>query len=167
MKIAKFSFPHRLRAGLTHTTFLLRKIFIYPILILFFLLFAFNRLNQAWWIGELISVIILTNIIISFGYPLGRFTRSFIKKGIFFSILNLVVLGLLNWIIHKSLIYLVWNSIFYMWISFFTTMSFSGYTMDTNPREIQSEYGLFSKINLVLMMLSILSIGIGIFFYLI
>ncbi len=165
MKIAKFSFSHRARAGLTHTSFLFRKIFIYPIFILFLILLAFNRLNQLWWIGEFIFVIIITNAIISYGFPLSKFTRYFIKKGIFFSILNLAILGFLNWILHGSLIYLAWNSIVYIWMSFFSTMSFSGYTMETNPSEIQSEYGLFTKLNLILMIISIFSISIGLLFY--
>jgi len=167
MKIAKFSLSHRIRAGLTHTTFIFRKIFVYPILFLFFFLLAMNWSNQLWWIGEFIFIVIIVNAIISLGFPLSNFTRSFIKKGIFFSILNLVVLGALNWILHYSVIYLLWNSIFYIWLSFFLTMSFSGYTMETNPREIQEEYGLFSKINLILLILSILSISLGIIFNLI
>jgi ubiquinone/menaquinone biosynthesis C-methylase UbiE len=167
MKIAKFSLSHRARAGLSHTTFLLRRIFVYPVILLFILLLALNRINHLWWIGEFIISIVIINAIISYGFPLSKFTRCFIKKGLFFSGLNLVILGVLNWVLHGSLIYLIWNSIIYIWLSFFSTMSFSGFTMESNPSEIQSIYPLFTKINLVLMILSISSIGIGVLFSLI
>ena len=45
MKLAKFSLKHRFRGFITHTTFLLRKIFIFPLISLFVVFFILNSLN--------------------------------------------------------------------------------------------------------------------------
>ena len=81
-------------------------------------------------------------------------------------ILNLVVISSISWIIHNSITFLLLNSGIVFWISFFSTMSFSGYTMATNPREIQNEYPTFRKINLSLIIVVIVLIGLNILFFL-
>ncbi len=161
MKIAKFTLNHRLRAGITHTTFLFRKIFVYPIvgLILFYLLMRWY--GQLTWVAEFCLWIIATNAIISILLPLSNFTRRFVLKGLFFGGLNVVALGALSWFWHGSIAVALFNALFYFWLAFFSTMSFSGYTMSTNPREIQVEYVIFRKINLILLVFSIILVFIG------
>ena len=166
MKLAKFSLFHRIRAGITHTTFLFRKIFFIPLVVLFCSFLILNQLENLWWIGELILWIILSNMIIAIFFPLSYFTRTFIIKSIFYGILNLVVISSISWIIHNSITFLLLNSGIVFWISFFSTMSFSGYTMATNPREIQNEYPTFRKINLSLIIVVIVLIGLNILFFL-
>ena len=171
MKIAKFSISHRIRAGVTHTTFLFRKIFIFPILTLLFLLLSINLFlgidwfNKLYWVGEICLWIIITNILLCILFPISRFTRKFITKGIFFGIINLFVLGAITWILHNSIVYIILNLSFFFWIGFFSTMSFSGYSMETNPREIQAEYPVFTKINKILLIISLILLAIGIIFY--
>ncbi len=167
MKLAKFTMSNRLRAGITHTTFLLRKIFLLPLIAIAILLFALNWSNKLWWIGEIFIWIILTNAIIAFLFPLSDFSRKFILKGIFFGVINIIILGGISWILHKSLFFILWNLCLYFWIAFFSTMSFSGYTMSTSPREIQSEYQLFSRINKILLIISLIFLAFGIIFYII
>jgi len=164
MKLAKFSFFHRLRALITHTTFLFRKIFLLPIFALFILFLMLGRFNQLWWIGELCLNIIITNFLISLLFPISNFTRRFIYKGMFFGIINVIILGGLAWIFHGSLIYILWNICIYFWISFFSTMSFSGYSMATSPREIQTEYPIFRKINLTLLIITLILLCLSILF---
>ena len=153
MKIAKFSLSHRIRAGITHITFLFRKIFLLPLLALALIIFGINVLlgitwyNKLYWIGEIFLWIIVANIIISLLFPISEFTRRFLVKGVFFGILNVIILSTLTWILHNSIIFILLNVCFYFWIAFFSTMSFSGDTMYTNPREIQGEYPIFVRIN--------------------
>jgi ubiquinone/menaquinone biosynthesis C-methylase UbiE len=143
MKLAKFSLSHRIRAGITHTTFLLRKIFLLPLIFLVLLIVGVNLLiglewfNLLFWIGGIFVWIIIANILIALLLPITNFSRKFINKGIFFGVLNVIVLGGISWILHESLLFILWNLGFYFWIAFFSTMSFSGYTMSTSPREIQ------------------------------
>ena len=166
MKLAKFSLFHRMRAWVTHTTFLLRKVFLLPILG-FFVIFLVSLpwINKLTWVGELISWIIISNALISILLPLSNFTRSFIKKGIFFGILTSLILGGLSWLLHGSLIFILLNVILFFWIAFFSTMSFSGYTMATSPREIQEEYPSFKRINKFLLITGTVLSIIGIIFY--
>ncbi|MFX1258325.1 MAG: hypothetical protein ACFFAN_10720, partial [Promethearchaeota archaeon] len=169
MKLAKFSTTHRFRAGITHTTFLFRKIFLLPIvglMILFLILStSLNWFNKISWIGELCLWIVITNFLIAFLFPISKFTRKFIFKGIFFGLINIIVLGGLTWILHQSILYILLNLCFFFWIAFFSTMSFSGYTMSTNPREIQAEYPIFKKINRILLIFSIAFLVLGMIFY--
>jgi len=162
MKLAKFTLKHRIRAGITHTTFLFRKIYILPLLGLIFLLLVFNQIKNLFWIGELATWIIISNFIISITFPLSNFTRKFVLKAIFYGILNLIILSLIIWSIHASLIYNLLQWPIVLWISFFSTMSFSGYTMATSPREIQLEYPTFRKINIILMIIALISLGLNI-----
>ena len=169
-KLAKFTSSHRLRAFITHTTFLLRKIFIWPTIALLVLLFVLSFIHPFWvgkfWrIGEIWLWIILTNGLIMGLFPLSNFTRCFIKKGIFFGILNTLFLGVITWFLHSSLYLLLWNVCFYFWLAFFFTMSFSGYTMATSPGEIQEEYPTFRKIHLPLLIISVILMLSGIVLY--
>lgn len=165
MKLAKFTLFHRIRAGVTHTTFLFRKIFLLPLIALIILFIALNWFNRLWWIGELTLWILIANLIIVLLFPLARFTRRFIFKGIFFGIINIILFGSLSYLIHDSIYYSLWYISFYFWITFFSTMSFSGYTMATSPREIQEEYPLFKVINKILFVLSLSLLVLGIIFY--
>jgi len=166
MKLLKFSLKHRIRAGITHITFSFRKIFIFPLLGLSILILALNQLNSLFWVGELALWIILANFLISIFFPLSTFTRKFILKAIFYGLINLFILSLLIWIIHSSLIYVLLQSVIIFWLSFFSTMSFSGYSMATSPREIQLEYPLFRKINILLIVIVIVFLGLNIFNFL-
>lgn len=165
MKLANFTISHRTRAFITHTTFLFRKIFLYPIFGLLVILIALNGVNKLWWVLELTAWIVITNAIIAYLFPLSRFTRKFVYKSIFFGTLNVIILSLVNLSIQNSIFKVLWSTIFYFWISFFSTMSFSGYTMATSPREIQIEYPVFRKINLTLLIISILCLVIGIIYF--
>ena len=165
-KLAKFTISHRLRAFITHTTFLLRKIFLRPTIGLLLLLLCVSFLNPFWFdkfwrVGEIWLWIILTNGLIAFLFPLTNFTRSFIKKGLVYGIVNIVILGSLTWFIHDSLLLILWNTVFYFWLAFFSTMSFSGYSMATSPAEIQEEYPTFMKINLPLLIIGLILATIG------
>jgi ubiquinone/menaquinone biosynthesis C-methylase UbiE len=167
MKLAKFTISHRLRGFITHTTFLIRKIFIYPLIaltLLFLILMLFNPSLNLFWVGEIAMMIIVTNFLIAVFFPLFTFTRRFILKGTFFGITNNIILGGVLFLLHNSIFHVLWNSSFIFWVSFFSTMSFSGYSMATSPREIQAEYPLFSLINKILLGISVITLIIGIFF---
>jgi ubiquinone/menaquinone biosynthesis C-methylase UbiE len=171
MKIAKFSLSHRIRAGVTHITFLFRKIFLLPLLALALIILGINVLlgitwySKLYWIGELFLWIIVANIIISLLFPISEFTRKFLVKGVFFGILNVIILSTLTWILHNSILFILLNLCFYFWIAFFSTMSFSGDTMYTNPREIQGEYPIFVRINKILIIISLVFLVIGLIIY--
>lgn len=168
MKLAKFTLKHRFRGFITHTTFLLRKIFLLPFIGLFLVFLILNSLNlfaKLWWVGELLLWIVTANFIITFTYPLANFTRRFILKGIFFGTLNIFILGIISFLFHKSIIFTLFNLSFFLWVSFFSTMSLSGYTMATSPSEIQEEYPRFKILNKVLLTISLISLVIGIIFF--
>ncbi|MFW9896685.1 MAG: methyltransferase domain-containing protein [Candidatus Thorarchaeota archaeon] len=169
-KLAKFTSSHRLRAFITHTTFLLRKVFFLPTIILLVLLFGLSFsnpfwLSKIWRVGEIWLWIIVTNGLIAAFFPLSRFTRKFIFKGIFFGALNIILLGGLTLILHNNFYLILWNCIFYFWLAFFSTMSMSGYTMATSPGEIQEEYPIFRIIHLPLLIIGILLMLSGIVLY--
>ncbi|MBY9015771.1 MAG: methyltransferase domain-containing protein [Candidatus Lokiarchaeota archaeon] len=167
MKLAKFTLKHRFRGFITHTTFLLRKIFILPLISLLFVFLILNSLNistKLWWVGELLFWIVASNFIITFLFPVANFTRRFIIKGIFFGTLNVFILGIISYFFHNSIIFTLWNISFFFWVSFFSTMSLSGYTMATSPSEIQEEYPIFGILNKVILTISLISLVIGIVF---
>ncbi|MFX1438540.1 MAG: methyltransferase domain-containing protein, partial [Promethearchaeota archaeon] len=117
-KLANFTISHRLRAFITHTTFLLRKIFLLPTIGLLFLIFGLSLFNPLWiskfWrIGEIWLWIILTNALIAFFFPLTNFTRCFIKKGLVYGVLNIVALGSITWLIHDLALLSLWSFVFY------------------------------------------------------
>ncbi len=160
-KLAKFTSSHRLRAFITHTTFLLRKIFFLPSIVLLLLLVGLSFIHPPFWIskfwriGEIWLWIIVTNALITVLFPLSEFTRKFIIKGIFFGILNVFLLGGLTWVLHSNFFLILWNVIFYFWVAFFSTMSLSGYSMATSPGEIQKEYPTFRKIHILLLIIGV------------
>ncbi|UCC19728.1 MAG: methyltransferase domain-containing protein [Promethearchaeota archaeon] len=166
MKLAKFTLSHRFRAEITHTTFLFRKIFLWPSIILFLLLISITFINPLWisnlWIvGELWLWIIIANALIAILFPITNFTRKFITKGIIFGIINVLLFSGISWLFQNSLFNILLSSLFYFWVAFFSTMSFSGYTMATSPREIQDEYPIFSKTNMILLIIGLVLKAIG------
>lgn len=164
MKLANFTLKHRFRAGTTHATFLYRKIFILPLIGLVLLLLALNQVNNLIWVGELAIWIILTNAIISIFFPLSYFSRKFVLKALFYGILNLAIISLITWSLHNSVMYTLLQGGIVFWLGFFSTMSFSGYTMATSPREIQREYPTFRRINIILMIVAFISLGLTIIY---
>ena len=165
MKLAKFTLKHRFRGFITHTTFLLRKIFLLPLFALFLISLVLNMIglfDKFWWAGELLLWIIGSNFLIIFLFPISKFTRRFIYKGIFFGMLNSIALGALTYFLHSSIVFMVLNIAFFFWISFFSTMSLSGYTMATSPKEIQEEYPIFSRLNKIVLTISLISMVFGI-----
>lgn len=167
MKRAKFSLSHRIRAGITHTTFLLRKIFLIPLILLIItlgILDYLNIINKFWIIGDLFIWILFPNLMLTFFYPMANFTRKFIIKSVLFGALNMIILGFTTWIFRSSILFVCLNLVFLFWIGFFTTMSFSGYTMRTNPREIQNEYTLFRKMNHILLPLALILTFLSVIF---
>ncbi|MFX0083696.1 MAG: methyltransferase domain-containing protein [Candidatus Hodarchaeota archaeon] len=169
-KLARFTGSHRLRAFITHTTFLLRKIFFWPTIFILLLLLGLSFVSTFWidkfWrIGEIWLWIILSNFLIASLFPLTNFTRKFLIKGMIFGILNVLFLGAITWIIHRSLLLIIWNFCFYFWLAFFSTMSFSGYSMATSPAEIQEEYPIFRKLHLPLLFIGLITITFGFIFY--
>ncbi len=172
MKLAKFTASHRFRAAITHTTFLIRKIFLMPIIGLFFILIGlalFNTIpiSKLWLVGEILLWIIITNVIIMVIFPITNFTRKFITKGCIYGVINVFLLGSVSWLFHGLSPFLLLSSCFSFWLAFFSTMSYSGYTMATSPSEIQDEYPSFSKINMIVLIISLITLAIGIIFYLI
>ena len=134
-------------------------------MILFLISFILNLMglfDKLWWAGELLLWIIISNFLITFLFPISKFTRRFIYKGIFFGILNSIALGALTYYLHNSIVYMLLNIAFFFWVSFFSTMSLSGYTMATSPSEIQEEYPIFSLINKILLTISLISMVFGI-----
>ncbi len=164
MKLAKFTLYHRIRAGVTHITFLFRKIFILPLIALVLLFSILTWFNKLWWVGEISLWIITANIIVALLFPISRFTRKFMFKGIFFGIINILLLGGLSFLIHNNIYYVLWQLGFYFWVTFFSVMSFSGYSMTTSPREIQEEYPIFNLTNKILIVLSIVLLTLGFLF---
>jgi hypothetical protein len=165
MKLARFTLSHRVRAGITHTTFLFRKIFLIPIIAILLSFIALNNGAIIWWLGELVIWIILSNVIISIFFPLSKFTHKFIVKAVFFGCFSIFFIGAISWIFHSSYLYLLLNFVIYFWITFFSTMSFSGYTMSTSPKDIQAEYPVFRKINLTLIISVVILLGINLIFF--
>ncbi len=170
MKLANFTLSHRFRAEITHTTFLFRKIFLLPTIALLLLLIGLTFIDTLWirklWIvGELCFWIIIANALIAILFPITKFTRKFITKGIIFGIITVIMFGGVSWFFNYSLPNIILSSFFYFWVAFFSTMSFSGYTMATSPREIQDEYPIFSKINMILLIIGLVAKAIGFIFY--
>jgi hypothetical protein len=162
MKLAKFTMYHRLRAGITHTTFLLRKIFLYPILLSLILVLFINQPRYWSLFLDLCSSLLFANAILTLLFPIANFTRKFIHKGIFFGIINIGVSTAFSVLLLNNPPYSWFNLLFYFWVSFFTTMSFSGYSFSTSPREIGDEYNKFAIINRITLILGVLLVIVGI-----
>ncbi len=160
-KLAKFTLSHRLRAGITHTTFLFRKIFLKIFAAIILLLLIFGMLDKLWFIGELVLAVVITNGLLSILFPLTNFTRKFVIKGLVVGIINILCLGFLLLIVHQSIIFILLNIVIIFWLAFFSTMSFSGYTMASSPHEINDEYPIFRILNLAFLILGIILSTIG------
>ncbi len=170
MKFAKFTLSHRFRAEITHTTFLFRKIFLWPSIALILLILGLNFIDTLWirklWIvGELWLWIIIANALIAILLPITKFTRKFITKGIMFGIIIVILFSVISWIFNYSLPNIILSSFFYFWLAFFSTMSFSGYTMATSPREIQDEYPIFTKLNIIFLIIGLVTKAIEFIFF--
>ena len=170
MKLARFTGSHRFRAGITHTTFLFRKIFLLPSIALFLLLIVlvlFNtlRISKLWIVGEFWLWIIIANALIAILFPITKFTRKFITKGLIFGVINILLFSGISWLLRSSLPSIFLSLCLYFWLAFFSTMSFSGYTMATSPREIQDEYPIFSRINMALLIIGLITKAIGFIFF--
>lgn len=168
MKLAEFTLQHRLIAGLTHFTFSARMIFLLPTVLL--VIVGLGLLSL--WTGaaailrfiiELWLSLFITNfILLAITYPITRFTRNFIVKGFMMGVFNAILVGLVMMLLFPPTFLLTWNTAFNFWIGFFSTMSFSGYTMDTSPREIDSQYLRFQVLNISFLALGIILSVIGI-----
>ncbi|MFX1504126.1 MAG: hypothetical protein ACFFDH_24410, partial [Promethearchaeota archaeon] len=170
MKLAKFTVSHRFRAWITHTTFLMRKIFFWPsiaILLILIGLISFNILliEKLWIVGEIWIWLISINFLIAILLPITNFTRKFMFKGVIFGAITILLFGGISWFLNVSLPSIFLSLCFYFWIAFFSTMSFSGYTMATSPKEIQNEYPIFSKINMILLIIGLCLKVIGFIFF--
>lgn len=171
MSVIKFNFSHRMRAYVTHTSFLFRKIFLFPMVAFFLIFLVLSVPFGQFWIykslifAEIALWIIIVNGLISTFFPLSAFSRKFIYKGYFFGILSLLMLGIISYLIHGFNLAILLMLGFQFWLGFFSTMSFSGYTMATNPKEIQAEYPLFTKLNKFILISSLIFLTIGIYFY--
>lgn len=167
MKLARFTMQNRLVAGFTHFAFSVRKIFLLPTI----LLIAASLGLLSFWAGsawilrftiELWFSLLITNLILlAIAYPITRFTRNFIVKGLFLGVLNAFLVGLLMMLLFPHAFLLSWNTAFDFWVAFFSTMSFSGYTMDTSPREIDSQYLRFQVLNVTFLVLGIILSVVG------
>ena len=165
MKKIEFSLLHRIQAGITHLTFSYRKVFLIPTLILCLGLVILQMFDKMWFIGEFWIYIAVTNLLMSLSFPLFKFTRKFIVKGALIAVLNAIVLSFITYLLHNSISFMLFNGVLYFWLAFFSTMSFSGYSFSTSPREIGIEYPLFNKIHLTLLILSIILSSIGLYFF--
>ena len=168
MRLAKFTIKHRMKAGVGHTSFLERKIFLKFAIIPLVILIALGIFDTTWIpkllvIGEVLLSVAVINIFIAVFIPITTFTRRFVIKGYILGALGAIIQSILTLIIHQSIIYIVFTFTFYYWVGFFSTMSFSGSTMATSPSEIQNEYPLFKKIHKTLLILGIISLSIGVF----
>jgi ubiquinone/menaquinone biosynthesis C-methylase UbiE len=170
MKLAKFTVSHRFRAEVTHTTFLFRKIFFWPsiailLLLIGFIFFDILLIEKLWIVAEIWVWLIIANFLIAMLFPITNFTRKFITKGLIFGFINVLFFSGISWFLKVSLPSIFLSLCFYFWIAFFSTMSFSGYTMATSPREIQDEYPVFTKINMTLLIIGLISKVIGFIFF--
>jgi ubiquinone/menaquinone biosynthesis C-methylase UbiE len=166
MRLAQFTFPQRLEAGITHGMFLLRMGLFLPSILVAILL-GILKLNTGWiWLVSIWLWTFGTAMGIAILYPMMKFTRRFIGKGLIFAGLNCLILSAI-YMISEPRIFLMFpfravGSLFLVaWIAFFETMSFSGYTMETSLREIQAEYSHFQIIHKSLLWTAIILITIG------
>ncbi|MFX0137377.1 MAG: methyltransferase domain-containing protein [Candidatus Hodarchaeota archaeon] len=170
MKLARFTGSHRLRAGITHTTFLFRKIFLLPTIALFLLLIVLAltgilRIDKLWIVGEFWLWVVITNALITGLFPITRFTRKFLIKGLIFGLINALLFCVVSWLLKSSILVILLSIGLNFWLAFFSTMSFRGYTMATSPREIQDEYPIFSKINMTLLIIGLITKAIAFIFF--
>ncbi|MHA1646121.1 MAG: hypothetical protein ACTSVL_01000, partial [Promethearchaeota archaeon] len=165
MKKIEFSLYHRILAGITHLTFSYRKVVLIPTLILCLGLLILQMFDKMWFIGEFWLYVAVANLIISITFPIFKFTRKFIIKGALIGVLNVIVLSIITYVLHNSISFMLFNGILYFWLAFFSTMSFSGYTFSTGPKEIGIEYPVFNKIHQILKIISIFLSFVGLYFF--
>lgn len=159
MRVIKFSLSKRLEAGITHTTFLLRMFLLWPTLIL---LIPFLILHEQFGFSASLQILLaLWVIFISCGmgiailFPFTKNTRNFNIKGTIFGIISLLIsLAIFIGTFQFKLIFIGY-SLWIYWIAFFTTMSFSGYTMHTGVTEIQDQYPIFQKLFKILLYIAL------------
>ncbi|MFX0100682.1 MAG: methyltransferase domain-containing protein [Candidatus Hodarchaeota archaeon] len=162
MKRANFSIGHRSVAGVTHLTFSIRKIFMFPLLALLLLSIILKNPRILQFDVEMLISLILTNLLLVVIFPLTKFTRAFIIKGLIMGLFNTAVMASLSWFLIRQDWAFLWHSCFHFWIGVFSTMSFSGYTMATSPREIGEEYPKFIAINITFLIIGIILSSLGI-----
>jgi SAM-dependent methyltransferase len=164
MNDAKFDLIHRMRAGVTHSMFLYRKIFFLRLVIagVFMLLFGLDA--KLWVLRDYILGILVINMGIALLFPISNFSRSFIYKGLFFGMISGLILGGGSYLLYENWWYTGSILILYFWSAFFSTMSFSGYTFATSPGEIANEYKRFSLLNRIFLVSGTVICIIGIIF---
>jgi hypothetical protein len=101
------------------------------------------------------SLFTINFLLLGVAYPITRFTRCFIQKGLVVGALNAAIVGVGMWLLNFPTATFTWNLPFQFWLGFFTTMSFSGFTMDTSPREIAGEFVRFQVLNVAFLALGI------------
>jgi SAM-dependent methyltransferase len=166
-KVAKFTIDHRMQAGLTHFTFQARMFFL---LVTIALIAAGVGLFTTWagaggilaFTGEMwISLLTINFLLLGVGYPITCVTRCFVKKSFIVGALNAAIVGVAMWLLEFPTVTFTWNLPFQFWLGFFTTMSFSGFTMDTSPREIAGEFVRFQVLNVAFLALGIALSTVG------
>ena len=165
MRMANFTPFHRVRAWVTHSSFLLRRVYSPTIIgafLLLILLGFFGQPNRYWIVIDFIAFTIVANFIIAMAFPLTNYTRDFLKKAEFFGILTIIAVSILLWFEHGVLGFIFWNMPLMFWLGYFSTMSFSGYTMATSPREIKAIYPKFNKIQQILVWIGLVCSTIGV-----
>ena len=135
-----------------------------PTFLLLFYLLAILRFDLLWIIGDLWFSVIFANFMLALLFPLTKFTRKFVTKGLFMGLISTPILSYILWTFHQSVPYVLSTLCFYFWVSFFSIMSFSGYTFSTGPREIGEEYPLFRPVNLILLIVGVILSLVGITF---
>ncbi|MHA1746803.1 MAG: methyltransferase domain-containing protein [Promethearchaeota archaeon] len=164
MNSANFDLFHRLRAGVTHAMFLYRKIFFLPLVVAGFLMLIFGLDAKLWVLRDYILSILVINLGIAMLFPLSNFSRKFILKGFFFGALSGLLFALGVYLIYADIWYSGSIVVLYFWTAYFSTMSFSGYTFATSPREIANEYKRFSLLNRIFLASGTIIYVIGIIF---
>ncbi len=164
MNSANFDLFHRIRAGITHSMFLYRKIFFLPLVIAGILMLILGLDAKLWVLRDYILCILVINLGTALLFPLSNFSRSFIFKGLFFGMISGLILGGGSYLFYENWWYSGSILILYFWTAYFSTMSFSGYTFATSPGEIASEYKQFSLLNRILLVSGTIIFLIGLFF---
>jgi SAM-dependent methyltransferase len=161
MRLARFTLFHRARAGLTHTTFLVRRVFWGPLLLFALGLWGLQVTSLMWVPGALLASLVLINLLLVLAFPLAEYTRVFLKKSALFGSLNLVISSGLLLAFAPAVWWAVALAPINFWIGYFSTMSFSGYSMATSPREIAAEYPTFTRIQHRILVLGLVGLAAG------
>ncbi len=163
MRVAHFTLPKRFQAGVTHGTFLLRKFLFWPSVLLLAVFLGFQ-----WWEGITILgwawiTVASTALFIALFFPIANRWRSFTKKSLLFGTLGAVLCGIALLIVQQGFTPTFPGSVaLQFWLGYFTTMSFSGYTMESSPRAIQGEYPAFMRWNWRVLAIALTLIALGV-----